>query len=452
MIVLFALGIELSPAHAVITGPILAAVPALASLTMGPKGTFSAATGALAVTVTTATLHQSWGGQVYSNLLSLLVVSAASVTMSKAMCARRQIELDQVRRVAAAAQRVLLRPVPARLGPVRVASMYLAAETGAQIGGDLYEAAQTRYGVRMIVGDVRGKGLPAVRLAAAVLGAFREAVHYEDELVEVVNHCAAALKRECAVPSAVDRDDEEDQAEDFVTALVAQVSDGFVVQVVNRGHPPPLVLRQGKVEALMPTSPLPPLGLEEFITARPGGVESYPFMPGDRLLLHTDGVIEARGPDDEFFNLPEAMEAVHPCTRSEFLEQLHQGLIRHTGGYLADDAAMLLVERLDEEGNEVGEAAARRRLPGLPSLSARLNRAALHLAGGYRQRSLCPHVTAGGRPRVVDHGWSTAGGRPWVVERPFRSSVTFGEVPSPAKPCRAAAYADSADGSRGLNR
>jgi serine phosphatase RsbU (regulator of sigma subunit) len=63
-------------------------------------------------------------------------------------------------------------------------------------------------------------------------------------------------------------------------------------------------------------------------------------------LLHTDGVIEARSPDGLFFPLHQAMQAAHPCTPSEFLEQLHQGLIRHTGGRLADDAAMLLVERL----------------------------------------------------------------------------------------------------------
>ncbi|GAB3011949.1 PP2C family protein-serine/threonine phosphatase [Streptomyces pseudoechinosporeus] len=347
MIVLFALGIELSPAHDVITGPILAAIPALAALTLGPKGTLAAATGALSVTVITATLHQSWGGQVYSNLLSLIVVSVASVTMSSAVRARRQSELDQVRRIAEAAQRVLLRRVPARLGPVRMASLYLAAEAGAQIGGDLYAVSQTRYGVRMIMGDVRGKGLPAVRLAAVVLGAFREAVHYEDELVEVVNHCAAALERECAVPSAIDPTAAEHEAEDFVTAVVVEVSDSFVVQVINRGHPPPLLLRRGKVEALMPASPLPPLGLEEFITVPPAKAESYPFTPGDRLLLHTDGVIEARSPDDGFFALPEAMEAAHTCSTPEFLEQLHRGLIRHTGGYLADDAAMLLVERLE---------------------------------------------------------------------------------------------------------
>lgn len=348
-IALLVVGIEFSPAHFVYTGPLLTATPALAAVAMGPKGTLSAAAFALAISVATATYNQAWGTQqVYTNFLAVLLVSAASVTTSIAVHTHRQNELNQVRRIAVAAQRVLLRPVPTRLGPVQAASMYIAAETGAQIGGDLYEAVQTRYGVRMIVGDVRGKGLPAVRSAAAVLGAFREAVHYEEDLVEVINHCAAALRRERAMPRGIDQDDEVEQAESFVTALVAQVPDGRVVEMVNRGHLPPLVLNEGRVQALMPTSPLPPLGLEDFITGPPAKAESYPFAPGNRLLLYTDGVIEARNRDNEFFALPEAMEAVHDRTPSEFLEQLHQGLIRHTEGPLVDDVAMILVDRLYE--------------------------------------------------------------------------------------------------------
>ncbi|GAA1928442.1 PP2C family protein-serine/threonine phosphatase [Streptantibioticus ferralitis] len=356
-IALLVVGIELSPAHFLYTGPLLTATPALAAVTMGPKGTISAAAVALAVSITTATYNQAWGTQqVYSNLLALLLVSIASVTTSSAVRTRRQSELDQIHRIAVAAQRVLLRPVPARLGPLRAASMYLAAEAGAQIGGDLYEAVQTPYGVRMIVGDVRGKGLPAVRAAAAVLGAFRESVHYEEDLAEVMNHCAAALRRECAIPGAFDP---EAQVEGFVTALVAQVTDEPVVQLVNRGHPPPLVLHQGKAQALVPTSALPPLGLEDFITGPPAKPDSYPFVPGDRLLLHTDGVIEARNSANDFFALTEAMEAAHARTPPEFLEQLHRDLVRHTEGRLADDVAMLLVDRLDQEISEqVGAAAA----------------------------------------------------------------------------------------------
>lgn len=347
-IALVVLVIELTPAHVVYTGPMLVATPALAAVTMGPRGTLAAAGLALAVSVVTATHNHAWGGQqVYTNLLALCLVAAASVMTSRAVRIRRDQELGQVRRIAEAAQEVLLRPVPARLGPVRAASMYLAAETGAQIGGDLYDAVQTRYGVRLIVGDVRGKGLPAVRAAAVVLGAFRESVHYEDDLVEVVDHCGAALRRDAATASAGLAGGEDALIEGFVTALVAQIPDALHVQIVNRGHPAPLLLRDGEARPLAPTVPLPPLGLEEFISGPPGRTDSYPFAPGDRLLLHTDGVLEARDGDDAFFDLAGAMEALRDRTRQSFLEGLRAALLRHVGGRLADDVAVVLVDRCD---------------------------------------------------------------------------------------------------------
>ncbi|MCQ8774283.1 PP2C family protein-serine/threonine phosphatase [Streptomyces telluris] len=348
---LLVIGIEFSPAHFLYTGPVLTATPALAAVTMGPKGTIAAAAVATAVSVCTATYNQAWGSQqVYTNFLALFLVSAASITTSSAVRARQKHELDQVRRIATAAQEVVLRPVPDRLGPLRAASMYLAAEKGAQIGGDLYEAVQTRYGVRLLVGDVRGKGLPAVRAAAAVLGAFREAAHYERDLAEVMDHCMASLRRERAVPGAFA---EESLVEGFVTALVAQVPDEPVVDVVNRGHPPPLVLHQGEARMLMPASPQPPLGLEDVVIGL-SEAETFPLAPGDRLLLYTDGVIEGRNRDDAFFPLAQAVEAVHPdTTPQEFLDHLHQELLRHTGGSLADDVAMLLVDRSEDAGRHI---------------------------------------------------------------------------------------------------
>lgn len=348
LIGLAVLVIELTPAHFIYTGPFLTAIPALAAVTLGPKGTAAAAALALVISVTTATYNQAWGTlQVYTNFLALALVSVAGFITSSAMQTRRQRELDQVRQIAVAAQEVVLRPVPAQLGPVRAASMCLAAGTGAQVGGDLYEAVQTRYGVRMIVGDVRGKGLAAVRAVAVAAGAFREAVHYEDDLVEVMNHCAAALRRELAVPGAYD---EVVLLEGFTTVLIAQVPEEPVVQLVNRGHPPPLLLHQGRTRMLMPNSPLPPVGMEDLVTGPLPRTESFRFLPGDRLLLYTDGVIEARNRDGEFFALPEAMEGIRPSTTPpEFLEHLHQALVRHTEGDLADDVAMLLVDRLNGE-------------------------------------------------------------------------------------------------------
>ncbi|MGW1379536.1 PP2C family protein-serine/threonine phosphatase [Streptomyces sp. NPDC002446] len=364
-IALVVLVIELTPAHVLVTGPTLTATPALAALTMGPKGTLATAAAALGVNLTTATHNHSWGTpQVYGNLLGLLLVSVASVTMSSAVRTRRKSELDQVRRIAVAAQDVILRPVPARLGSVRAASLCLAAGTGAQVGGDLYEAVQTPYGVRMIVGDVRGKGLSAVRAVAVALGAFREAVHYEDDLADVMDRCSAALRREAAVPGAYDP---ETLAEGFTTALMAQVPAGPVVQLVNRGHPPPLILHQGRVRALTPATPQPPLGLEDLVDGPCEKAESYPFVPGDRLLLYTDGVMEARNRDNDFFPLAETMEAMQTLGVPEFLEELHRALLRHTDGRLADDVAMVLVDRLDEGGAAVRSGRSRERRPEPPA-------------------------------------------------------------------------------------
>lgn len=346
-IALLVLLVEFTPLHILYTGPLLVATPALAAVTMGPKGTLAAAGVAVGVSVTTASYNGAWGTQqVYTNFLALFLVSVASFMTSRSARTRTENELNQVRRIATAAQEVVLRPVPDRLGSVQAASMYLAAETGARIGGDLYDVVQTRYGVRMIVGDVRGKGLPAVRAAAIVLGAFREAVHYEDDLVEVVDRCEAALLRDAAVSGAGGA---EAVLEGFVTALVAQIPEGPHIEVINRGHPPPLLLRDGTVRSLLPTAPLPPLGLKEFLSGPSVRTDSFPFAPGDRLLLYTDGVIEARDRDKTFFDLAEAIVTMRDHTREAFLKGLHQALLRHTENRLADDAAVVLVDRYRDE-------------------------------------------------------------------------------------------------------
>ncbi|MGW2325853.1 PP2C family protein-serine/threonine phosphatase [Streptomyces sp. NPDC001700] len=338
--------IELTPAHVLYTGPLLTPAPALAAVTMGPVGTGGVVALAAAISALTATHNDAWGTQqVYANLLALLVVSVASVA-SSAIRERRGRELTQVRRIAEVSQNVVLRPLPARMGGVRTASVYMAAERGAQIGGDLYEAVGTRYGVRLIVGDVRGKGLAAVRSAAAILGAFREAVHYEHDLIEVMERCAAALGREYDLLDRSRLQDWDERAEQFVTVLLAQVvPDSSLIQLINRGHPPPLVLHDGEARALGPVRPLPPLGLDEFLTPPPIGVETFPFVTGDRLLLHTDGVLEARNHCNEFFPLPRAMETVEGATPTEYLDRLRHALVHHAEGRLADDAAMILVER-----------------------------------------------------------------------------------------------------------
>ena len=82
--------------------------------------------------------------------------------------------------------------------------------------------------------------------------------------------------------------------EDFVTAALVEERGGTLT-IVNCGHPPPLLLRRGEVIPLDPPAPAPPLGFMPVVRPRVERLE-----PGDRLLLFTDGLGEARR-DGEFF-------------------------------------------------------------------------------------------------------------------------------------------------------
>jgi sigma-B regulation protein RsbU (phosphoserine phosphatase) len=106
----------------------------------------------------------------------------------------REGRLRAVTRVAEVAQRALLGGVPPALGSLRLAVLYASASAEASIGGDFYEALETPHGVRLLVEDVRGKGLDAVRLAGVVLGSFRDVAQDRPDLAQVT----AALDRSVA--------------------------------------------------------------------------------------------------------------------------------------------------------------------------------------------------------------------------------------------------------------
>jgi hypothetical protein len=160
---------------------------------------------------------------------SVVGVTAAAV-IAAVLRQRREAELASVRSIAEVAQAVLLRPVPRSAGPLRVAVSYTSAVAEARIGGDLYEVVSSPAGVRVMIGDVQGKGLSAVETAATVVGAFREAAYNEPDLLRVGERVERAAER------AMD-------AERFVTAVIAEIGPDHQVTLVNYGHPAPLVLR-----------------------------------------------------------------------------------------------------------------------------------------------------------------------------------------------------------------
>ncbi|MFI5798155.1 PP2C family protein-serine/threonine phosphatase [Streptomyces sp. NPDC051677] len=311
--------------------PLLAAGPALAATTNGPRGVLCVGLLAAALGAALGTRDGAPGHEVGAVLAALVAVTLASA-LAGALRTRRERVLAAVRSVAEAAQHALLRPVPATVGPFEVAVRYSAAAAEARIGGDLYALVPTPYGVRLIVGDVRGKGLPAVGTAALVLGVFREAAYDEPDLLAVVDRIERSLARNLG-------------ADDFVTAVVAGHPRPGQLELVNCGHAPPLLIgASGSVTAVEATHPAPPLGLRALTDQRPS-LQVLPFADGDQLLLYTDGVIEARDRDREFYPLVEGLARHLSDEPARTLDAIHDDLLAHVGGRLHDDAALLLIRK-----------------------------------------------------------------------------------------------------------
>ena len=250
----------------------------------------------------------------------------AAVAVENAEVFRQQTRsLAEITRVAEVVQHAILPPVPKRAGCLDIATAYVSAAREALVGGDLYEIVTLRGAVRLIIGDVRGKGLDAVRLATVVLGEFRAAAVERDDVAAVARQMDARLRTYL--------DDE-----DFVTALIAEVDDDGAISVVCCGHPPALLCAGGRSSYLGGSDSLP-LGLG----ADPGVVTAQ-LQSGDRVLLYTDGILEARDPQGRFIELDTVAGALGEGPLDTVLDRIHQALRDAVGSELADDLALLVAE------------------------------------------------------------------------------------------------------------
>ncbi|MFB6706590.1 PP2C family protein-serine/threonine phosphatase [Streptomyces sp. NPDC056333] len=326
-------------------GPFLVVAPALTASFAGPWLTAAIGVLAVAAQVFIAVLH---GGLVTANHISQIAALIALSALVVFVCyvrERRGRQLSRARSVAETAQRVLLRPPPRRIGPLRVAWLYLAAEDETQIGGDLFAIARTAHpGTRVIIGDVRGKGMAAIGEASLVLGAFREGAHRYATLPELT----AALEESFCLNVEDVADIEHDPGEHFITCLVLDIPDhDSQAQMINCGHCPPLLVHDHQVTVLHSRYPAPPLGMCTLPAASPASTRAdpFPFETGDILLLYTDGVIEARSPSGAFYPLAERVASFSTSSPDALLHHIHDDLLAHVGEVPADDAALLAIER-----------------------------------------------------------------------------------------------------------
>lgn len=126
-------------------------------------------------------------------------------------------------------------------------------------------------------------------------------------------------------------------------ARVDQFGTGQLVRVdlatgtaalVNAGHPPPLRLRDGRVEVVVVAAD-PPFGIVPDLDYR---LQPLVLVPGDRLVFVTDGVLDRNAASADVAALLAATADLHP---RELVQEINRAILRAAGGRLQDDATAL---------------------------------------------------------------------------------------------------------------
>ncbi|ALO94686.1 PP2C family protein-serine/threonine phosphatase [Streptomyces olivaceoviridis] len=286
---------------------------------------------------TDAGVHPAVG--TLTDVVTVATVALLAVAINRVV-RRGDRRLASAREIAEAAQRAVLPEPDERIGGYEIAACYEAARQDAFIGGDLYAVQDSPYGVRLVVGDVRGKGMGAVAAVAVVIGAFREAAEQEATLEAVAERLERALAREGT------RRDGIDAFEGFTTAVLAELPHGDgVVRIVNRGHPPPLLLHaDGTLRTLAPAEPALPLGMGD-LGLWPDRATETAFPSGATLLFHTDGLSEARDAHGRFYDPARRLAGRTFPGPAALVGRLAEEVRRHSGGGMTDDMALLAVRR-----------------------------------------------------------------------------------------------------------
>lgn len=338
-----------------------------------------------------ALLRQDNSVAVETTRLLGLVLLAGFAVLNALRRSQRDAALQTASQVAGAAQAAILRPLPPRLGPVALAYRYLSATDGARVGGDLYEAVEVDGEVWLLVGDVRGKGLPAVRLAAVAVTAFREAVYRgPGSLVEVAMAVDGSICREGGL-------------EDFVTAVFCRLAADGTAEIVNCGHPPPLRVGVHRLEPLVPTPPTVPLGLGPCPLS--GRVR---LQPGERVLLYSDGLVEARDSQGRMFAVEEHARLLATAKPPVALGRLLDAVLAHLRHRVDDDLVAVLLSILPATPAPRAASNGRHRTTDTHLLLAETRRA-IELVEAAEQRCLALHAqlsdTLGAHSEAARHAW-----------------------------------------------
>ncbi len=198
-------------------------------------------------------------------------------------------------------------------------------EPAGEIAGDTFDFAMERDTLHLSMTDAMGHSIEASILATVLVGGLRNARRAGVGLAEQADRANTGLF------------DYLDRA-GFVTGQVARIDlRAETAAIVNAGHPPPLRLRDGRLETVSLQADAP-FGAFSGVRYR---VQPLPLEPGDRLIFLTDGMLERNAASAEIPRLVLAGAAMHP---REAVQHLVQAVLEATDGELNDDATVMCLD------------------------------------------------------------------------------------------------------------
>jgi serine phosphatase RsbU (regulator of sigma subunit) len=246
---------------------------------------------------------------------------------------RAETEFAGVQRELETARRIQLSLLPRQIPKHSDLDIAVRFVPVTAVAGDIYDFVQLGpSSLGILVADVSGHGIPAALVASMVKVAFSAQADHADDPARVLTSMNQILCRHLEHA--------------FVTAVYAVVNtDRQTITVANAGHPPALLLgRDGT--SLIENNGGVMLGF--FPDAKYTSTEVTSFAPGDRLLLYSDGVLEARDRAGRFFDgdrVARWLSGIEHTSAEEFAETALGELTQWTGGGFEDDVTFVIAQR-----------------------------------------------------------------------------------------------------------
>ncbi|MFG3155694.1 PP2C family protein-serine/threonine phosphatase [Streptomyces sp. NPDC048219] len=285
--------------------------------------------GVLAVNQTALTSATLTRGRALASLLAMMITS------------KRAYEDSYVRRTRTERMQLpseMLRAFlpPRTIGNAQVVSTAVL-EPAYEIGGDAFDHSLTETTLHVTVLDAMGHDLASGLTSAVSLAACRNARRSGADLPELVQSVDEALGR--WLPDK------------FCTAVIAQLDLATgMLRWSNCGHPAPILIRDHRlIVDAMERDADPPMGMPSLLTSQPRRMHEISLEPGDRVLMYTDGVIEARTREAKLMGLERFADYVIRATAGgelapESMRHLIHSILDAQENRLRDDATLLMFE------------------------------------------------------------------------------------------------------------